>query len=70
MHIKFSCKKCGGQKFVGEEYYALGTYYVDITCVICGDSKDIEFEKLKMLLKKLNNEERQKGDAKRKTNNE
>lgn len=45
------CAKCGGQKFIGESYYAFGTYFVDVTCIVCGDSKDIEVEKLEKFLK-------------------
>lgn len=48
------CAKCGGQKFIGESYYAFGTYYVDVTCIVCGDSKDIEVEKLERFLKMVN----------------
>lgn len=50
---KLKCAKCGGLKFVGEEYYAYGTYYVDVTCVVCSDTKDITVEALKSFLKKL-----------------
>lgn len=58
MSVKLKCNKCGGQKFIGDEYYALGTYYVDITCVVCADSVDVEVEKLNKFLKKLERFER------------
>lgn len=52
--LRLKCARCGGPKFVGEPYYAHGIYYVDVTCVICSDSKDIEVDKLNALLEKLN----------------
>lgn len=51
--VRLKCKNCGGLKFVGDPYYAFGKYYVDVTCVICSDSKDIEVEKLKNFLNGL-----------------
>ena len=53
MKPRLICKKCGGIKFVGDPYYAYGTYYVDVTCLVCSDSKDIELEKLKKFLNSL-----------------
>lgn len=53
IYPKLKCAKCGGIKFVGEEYYAYGTYYVDVTCVICSDTKDIKVEDLNRFLEKL-----------------
>lgn len=54
MHFtKLKCSKCRGLKFIGDEYYAYGSYYVDVTCILCGDSKDIEVEKLKKFLHKV-----------------
>lgn len=58
------CKNCGGIKFIGDPYYAYGTYYVDVTCVVCADSKDIELEKLKAFIKTL-----EKGTSARKKTN-
>ena len=64
---KFKCAKCGGPKFVGDPYYAYGTYYVDITCVVCSDTKDIEVQKFNEFLNKM---EQQRGrSAKKQTYN-
>lgn len=54
--VKLKCVVCGGPKFIGDPYYAYGTYYVDVTCVICSDSKDIEVEKLNRFLSGLRQE--------------
>lgn len=48
--INLKCNHCGGMKYIGEEYYAFGTLYVDIPCLICGRSVDIEVEVLKKYL--------------------
>jgi hypothetical protein len=64
--VRFKCKKCGGPKFVGDEYYAFGTYYVDITCVICSHSKDIEVSKLNKLIEQLAGEKKRSGDDNKK----
>jgi hypothetical protein len=54
MHaIKLKCSNCGGLKFIGDQYYAYGKYYVDVTCVICADSKDIEVPRMQRFLKLL-----------------
>jgi len=47
------CKRCGGLKYIGEEYHALDRYWVDVTCLQCAHSKDIETTKLYDLLVKL-----------------
>jgi len=49
----FRCSKCGGLKMVGSQYYAMQRNWVDITCINCSDSKDIEVKKLNTLLSKL-----------------
>jgi hypothetical protein len=54
--IRLKCAVCSGPKFIGEPYYVYGTYYVDVTCVICSDTKDIEVEKLNIFLEKLKHE--------------
>lgn len=51
--VRLKCSKCGGIKFVGDPYYAHGTYYVDVTCVVCADTKDIEVDKLKKFIQSL-----------------
>jgi hypothetical protein len=51
--LPLKCAKCKGLKYVGEPYYAFGHWYVDVTCLICSDSKDFEVNELKELLSKL-----------------
>ena len=51
--IRLQCSNCRQQKFIGASYYANGTYYVDVTCVTCGDTKDIEVKKLEAFLEKI-----------------
>lgn len=53
MRPRLICNKCGGIKFIGDSYYAYGTYYVDVTCVTCADTKDISVEKLNTFLSAL-----------------
>jgi hypothetical protein len=59
---KFKCAKCGGPKFVGNPYYAYGTYYVDVTCVVCSDTKDIDVEKLKIFINKLEQQREERNE--------
>jgi hypothetical protein len=54
--LRLKCATCGGPKFVGNPYYSNGTYYVDVTCVICSHTKDIELDKLNKFLEKLKQE--------------
>lgn len=65
MDFRFKCKKCGGLKFIGEQYHAFGTYYVDVTCVKCADSKDIEVSVLRELISKLSKDGKANADKKR-----
>lgn len=51
--VRFTCSKCGGVKTVGEDYYAFGEVWVDITCIKCSDTKDITTVELDSLLSKL-----------------
>jgi hypothetical protein len=62
--LRLKCAKCGGPKFIGDEYYALGTYYVDVTCVVCADSVDISVEKLNKFLDTLERGVRKSGKPK------
>lgn len=52
-NLFLKCKKCGGRKYIGEEYYAMGTMYVDVTCIHCAHSRDIAVHKLEIFIKKL-----------------
>lgn len=52
--LRFVCKHCGGAKVAGEQYYALGEDWIDITCVKCSHSKDIKVKDLKDLVDKIN----------------
>lgn len=63
-NIKLKCAKCGGPKFAGEEYYFAGTYYVDITCLACADSKDIKVSDFENFLKLLKHHKGNRGNAK------
>lgn len=47
------CKNCSGLKYLGEPYHAFGLWFVDITCLTCGHSKDIAVDDLRNLLKRL-----------------
>lgn len=51
LHLK--CKRCGGRKYIGEEYYAMGAVYIDVTCLHCAHSRDITVQKLELFLSKL-----------------
>lgn len=51
--IRLKCVHCGGIKFVGDPYYANGIYYVDVTCIVCSETKDIEVDRLKKFLAAL-----------------
>ena len=64
-HIRLKCAHCGQPKFIGDSYYAHGTYYVDVTCVACGDTKDIELKKLQDFLDRLEKESRIRNDYKK-----
>lgn len=52
-NLFLKCKKCGGRKYIGEEYYAMGSMYVDVTCIQCAHSRDITVQKLNIFIKKL-----------------
>ena len=40
-------------KYVGDPYYAMQRYWVDITCVRCSHSSDVELKKINRILKTL-----------------
>lgn len=49
----FRCVFCGGKKMIGSQYYAMRRNWVDVTCIHCADTKDIEVKKLNVILKSL-----------------
>jgi hypothetical protein len=51
--FKLICKKCGGLKGLGDEYYSLEEYWVDVTCVKCGHSADSTVKDLTVFFNKL-----------------
>jgi len=51
-YLVFKCRYCGGYKYIGDEYYCMSKWYVDITCINCSHSKDIEVEELLKLCHK------------------
>lgn len=63
--VRLKCVNCKGLKFIGDPYYAHGAYYVDITCVVCGDSKDIDVKRLEKFLNDL----QKGGHVKKQTDN-
>lgn len=56
---------------VGDDYYAFGETWVDITCIKCAHSKDISVRELDSLLAKLKKTvKRRDRGADQKTNTE
>lgn len=51
--LNLKCKNCGGLKYIGDEYHALDKMWVDVTCIQCSHSVDIEVERLNKFLNKL-----------------
>jgi len=51
--LSFKCSHCKGYKYIGDEYYAMSKWHVDLTCINCGHSKDIEVMDLYKLCLKL-----------------
>lgn len=51
--VNLKCSHCGGLKYIGDEYHALDRVWVDVTCIKCSHSVDVEVEKLYKLLEKL-----------------
>ncbi len=49
----FYCKRCTGKMLVGSQYYAFQKNYIDVTCVNCSSSVDIEVRKLNKILDHL-----------------
>ena len=38
---------------LGSQYYAMRKNWIDVTCIHCADSRDIEVKKLNKILKSL-----------------
>jgi transcription elongation factor Elf1 len=53
LNSNFRCSNCGSMKYVGDPYFAMQRYWVDVTCIKCAHSVDIEITKLNRLLSKL-----------------
>lgn len=51
--VDFRCTFCGGKKMLGSQYYAMRKNWIDVTCIHCADSKDIEVRKLNKILRSL-----------------
>lgn len=49
----FYCRDCRGRMFTGQQYYAFQKNYIDLTCVKCASSVDIEVKKLNKILDRL-----------------
>ena len=47
------CKRCSGKIFVGSQYYAFQKNYIDLTCINCSSSIDVEVKKLNKILTHL-----------------
>lgn len=56
--VNLYCKKCGGTKYIGDEYYALGDMWVDVTCIKCSHSTDIRVNEMKEILSKISKAKR------------
>lgn len=41
------CSHCKGMKYIGDPYYGMSTWHVDVTCLVCGRSKDLSISELK-----------------------
>lgn len=40
-------------KYIGEEYHSLGELWVDVTCIQCAHSVDIEVNRLNAFIEKI-----------------
>jgi hypothetical protein len=48
------CQHCAGRMFTGQQYYAFQKNYIDLTCLRCATSIDVEVKKLNKVLRYLN----------------
>jgi hypothetical protein len=46
----FYCRHCSGRMFTGQQYYAFQKNYIDLTCIKCSSSIDVEVRKLNKVL--------------------
>jgi transcription elongation factor Elf1 len=53
LNSNFRCSNCGGMKYVGDPYFAMQRYWIDVTCIKCAHSVDIEINRLNSLLSKI-----------------
>lgn len=51
--VPLKCSSCGGAKYIDEPYLIHDTWFVDVVCIKCGRSKDIEVDRLREVLSKL-----------------
>lgn len=47
------CQNCTGRMFTGQQYYAFQKNYIDLTCIRCSSSVDVEVRKLNKILRYL-----------------
>lgn len=47
------CRNCTGRMFTGQQYYAFQKNYIDLTCIRCSSSVDVEVKKLNKILSYL-----------------
>jgi DNA-directed RNA polymerase subunit RPC12/RpoP len=47
------CRNCTGRMFTGQQYYAFQKNYIDLTCIRCSASVDVEINKLNRILSYL-----------------
>jgi hypothetical protein len=46
----FYCRNCTGRMFTGQQYYAFQKNYIDLTCIKCSTSIDVEVRKINKIL--------------------
>jgi hypothetical protein len=49
----FYCRVCTGKMLTGQQYYAFQKNYIDLTCIKCSNSVDVEVRKLNKILDAL-----------------
>ena len=51
--VPLKCSSCGGAKYIDDPYLIHDTWFVDVVCIKCGRSKDIEVDRLRKVLSEL-----------------